>query len=320
MLVGGWAGPLRARPAAGSPGVTPASPLDLAPLAGISTLLDHSCGLTVSIGDQLVQDIRVVEHDDSSVGGWSGVDEPWAVRQGGRTTGRSNCGGPAGSDQAGEPEAGAGDDGRLAHGRAVACLPPGRRVPFFCGDFTIVTSSRASCVRLDSYRPERGAGKRNTSGVGLGCAGGHLLPAPRRRVRRARGGRRGRRHPPRSPRRHGSARPPGGGAARLRPEQLADQSTPRWSKRWRMAVSGMPGWAPTSSSTSATRTGRPPALGDRKSPWPAGRRRRRRPARPGSPAARSSTTSSDWAAPARALLTAQLIESDVAFRWEGGCW
>ena len=27
---------------------------------------------------------------------------------------------------------------------------------------------------------------------------------------------------------------------------------------------------------------------------------------------------SDWAAPARALLTAQLIESDVAFRWEGG--
>jgi len=27
---------------------------------------------------------------------------------------------------------------------------------------------------------------------------------------------------------------------------------------------------------------------------------------------------SDWAAPARALLTAQLIEADVAFRWEGG--
>jgi hypothetical protein len=26
----------------------------------------------------------------------------------------------------------------------------------------------------------------------------------------------------------------------------------------------------------------------------------------------------DWAAPARALLTAQLIESDIAFRWEGG--
>jgi len=52
--------------------LTPASPLDLAPLAGVPTLLDRTRGLAVSIGDQLVQDIRVVEHDDSSVG--------WVVR------------------------------------------------------------------------------------------------------------------------------------------------------------------------------------------------------------------------------------------------
>jgi hypothetical protein len=52
--------------------VTPASPLDLAPLADVATPLDRVCGLTVPIGDQLLQDIRVVEHDNSSVGGWSG--------------------------------------------------------------------------------------------------------------------------------------------------------------------------------------------------------------------------------------------------------
>jgi hypothetical protein len=56
--------------------VTPASPLDLAPLAGVATPLDRLRGLAVPIGDQLVQDIRVVEHDDSSVGGWSGDDGP----------------------------------------------------------------------------------------------------------------------------------------------------------------------------------------------------------------------------------------------------
>jgi hypothetical protein len=48
--------------------VTPASPLDLAALASEATPLDRLCGLTVPISDQLLQDIWVVEHDDSSVG------------------------------------------------------------------------------------------------------------------------------------------------------------------------------------------------------------------------------------------------------------
>jgi hypothetical protein len=42
------------------------------------------------------------------------------------------------------------------------------------------------------------------------------------------------------------------------------------------------------------------------------------PATPREPGSEIEYDLADWAAPARALLTAQLIEGDVAFRWEGG--
>ena len=61
----------------GSPAVTPASPLDLTVLAAHRRpAAASSRGLAVTIGDQLVQDVGMVEHGCSSVVWWDGGDGP----------------------------------------------------------------------------------------------------------------------------------------------------------------------------------------------------------------------------------------------------
>jgi hypothetical protein len=61
---------LRARLWSGSPGVTPASPLDLPVLTTTVSRRGHLSGLAMTVGDQLVQDVGMVEHGHCSSGRW----------------------------------------------------------------------------------------------------------------------------------------------------------------------------------------------------------------------------------------------------------
>jgi hypothetical protein len=50
--------------------VTPASPLDLPVLTTTVSRRGHLSGLAMTVGDQLVQDVGMVEHGHCSSGRW----------------------------------------------------------------------------------------------------------------------------------------------------------------------------------------------------------------------------------------------------------
>src|SRR5262245_9186022 len=79
---------LRDRLWSGSPGLTPASPLDLPVLTTTTCFGGHGSGLAMTVGDQLVQDVGMVEHGTAPRMGGEGTTNPRGVRRGEAESGR----------------------------------------------------------------------------------------------------------------------------------------------------------------------------------------------------------------------------------------